>query len=737
MELIVMRFKLLFFSIMLAMLFGSISNFSAEPKMYYILFDNFDDQKDFFNGDKTWSNLIDECYWKPMSTQQITTEFYKYAQKAPFSAATFNTRDITEYDVAVFPMGPSLGLDASVDGIKVMDKIQQMLDAGKSVMIIGSAVLANAFAPSGDPNSKTFLQDFLGIDYLGVLPFVSGNTIYGCTVDGKDGDPVAQGYDIVINQKYSENGGEFMPPWRYYPWVDVFKMIKGSLAIPTYQISVVAGDSIDKKKNEWYTGVRGWNNTAKVALWTTNFDIANLWQTLYFNKSLVGGIDWATNELPRPEQYIQTDNMQYDFKAVPIGNHGYQSISIQNFGREPLMIKSIEVVPSDNSSAFQITEGGDPVLLQPLETHTFNVSFSPTQEMTYSEAIDIKSNAINGTLSLELSGEGGNVNHGGYINVTDLPVDFGTVAYGQYAEKNISIENQGDIGLIVKTVKLTEDANKFFTFPKTVKTPITIPSNDKYWLLVRFTPLDSNGGTYTGELTLESDALNQNGPIKIILQAKGASNSIKSGINISSSNIDFGDVPVATSSNYTLTITNKGSEDLIFQKTKLEGGGESQAQFSWVNNTQTIPVLKPDESWDLILKFTPEAAKTYQLNLKIISNDAANGNIVIPVQGIGKDVMPSVDDNVTPGNLIKLEVSPNPISENGNLSYTYNGTRISNLKIKMVDLTGKTSIELYNEAVIKGTQSIQFNTTGLADGKYIIVAEIDGTMTQIPIVIAR
>lgn len=728
-----MRFKLLFFSIMLAMLFGSISNSFAQKK-YYILFDNFEDQK-ILGTDTPITNLIDLCYWLPMSTQDITTKFYKYAQRAPFSASTFAERDITEYDVAVFPMGVWAGLDTTIDGIKVMDKIQQMLDAGKSVMIIGSSVLNKAFATTGDQQSRSFLEDFLGIDYIGWLNLFQNNTYVGFTVDGKE-DPVAQGYDIILNEQVSEGGGEFRPPMRYYPFVDVFKMKAGSLAIPFYQISLFANDSIDTKKDIYYTGVRNWNKTAKVALWTTNFDIANTWQTLYFNKSLIGGIDWATAEIPRPEQYIQTDNLQYDFNSVGVGDKGYKKISIQNFGREPLQITSIEVVPSETSSVFQISDGGGPVKLEPLEIYSFNVSFAPTDSTTYSEAIDIKSNAINGTLSLQLSGEGGNVNHGAFIQVTDLPVDFGSVAYGQNAEKFISITNSGDVGLSVNTLKFTDDANKFFTFPDVVKTPITVFTKKTYYLKVRFTPLDSNGGDYTGKITLTSDALNQDGPIDIILKAKGLSNSIKSGITLSSTTMDFGNVAVGQSSNYTLTITNKGSEDLIFQSPKLVGGGESLAQFAWVNNTNKIPTLKPGESWDLIMKFTPAASKTYQISLKIISNDAENGNIVVPIQGIGgtTDV---VDDNVTPGNLIKLEVSPNPINENGTLNYTYNGTKISNLKIKMIDINGKTAAELFNNNVIIGTQSIQFNTKGLSDGKYIIVAEIDGTVSQIPVIIAR
>jgi hypothetical protein len=721
---------------MLALLFGSISNSLAQKK-YYILFDNFDDQKQILLGDSTVSNLIDLCYWQPMSTQEISTRFYKYAVKAPFSAATFAAKDITEYDVAVFPMGTTLGLEATVDGIKVMDKIQEMLDAGKSVMIIGSSILRNAF-PNGDSQVKTFLTDFLGIDYLGALAFISGNVIYGCMIDGKEGDPVAKGYDIIINQQYAQNGTDFRPPMRYYPNLDVFKMKAGSLAIPTYQISMIAGDSIDKKKYEYYTGVRNWNKTAKVALWTTNFDIANTWQTIYFWNALIGGLEWATNEIPRPEQFIQSDNMQYDFKTVPLGQKGYQNISIQNFGREPLVITSIKVVQSDASDAFQITEGGDPVTLQPLEIHSFNVSFTPTDSTTYSEAIDIKSNAVNGTLSLELYGEGGVVNNGGYINVTDLPVDFGSVKYGQFAEKFISVKNSGNVGLILSTVELTEDANKFFTWPKGLMTPITIPPGESYYLNVRFTPLDSNGGTYNGKITITSNAANQDGPIDVVLKAKGESTAIKSGVDLSSTTMDFGDVEVGKSSEFKLTVTNKGSEDLVFQPTKLVGGGESVAQFAWVNNTQVIPTLKSNESWVMTMKFTPVAAKKYEISVKLTSNDAANGNLVIPVVGIGKTPDAVVEDNVTPaGNLIKLEVSPNPISETGNLSYTYNGTKISNLKIRMIDLSGKSAIELYNSNVIIGTQFIPFNTNGLADGKYIISAEIDGTITQVSVVIAR
>ena len=730
-----MKNKLILLLIILSL--GLIESLAQNKTKYYILFDNFEDQK---AGDVTITNLIDLCYWDPMSTDVI---FGPYCERAPFSAATFNKRDITEYDVAVFPMGTSLGLDAQVDGIRVIDKIEQMIKAGKSVMIIGNAVLLNGFGPNASQKTKEFLRDFMGIDYPisnkyienGRLKLTSGNTIFGAYIDGKEGDPVSKGFDKVINQQYNLNNGGFRPPIRYYLSIDVFKIRPGSKAVAFDQVSVVWNDSLDKKTYEMYTGVRREEGTARVALWTTNFDIANTWHTLHYTEALMGGFEWATNDIPRPEKYILAENMQVNFGKVEPGSKGYKSIAFQNFGRTPLTVKKSTVADLEEPGIFTIIEGGGSVKLNPLEIHTLNVQFTPKSPKTYTDAIDVESDATNGMLSIELYGIGGDkVEHGPKIQVTDLPVNFGTVPYTEYSEKQIGISSVGDQDLVVEKLEFLDDANKFFSFPKIMKVPITIKPGTTYYFVVRFTPLDSNGGSYTGKIYIESNGLNQGGKAIIELVAKGAPKATTSNIKLSATEIDYGTVYVGDSSVFNLRITNGGANDLMVSQVKMEGGGESRAQYKFLNGSENIPNLPPNASHEVLLQFKPAAAKTYEVNIKIVSNDPVAGVLNIPVKGKG-EISSSVENSLD--KVFSLSINPNIISGNAILSYDYTGESGKHISLKIVDILGNIRKEVYNGIIFDGLHLINLGNLDLENGKYFVIAEVDSYIKQVPFIINK
>ena len=92
--------------VFLSLIFSvSVSYSQTADGKYYIVFTNFEDQ---MAGDVEITNLFDLCYWDKL-TEDVGLR--KYIVKRPFGASTFAEKDITEYDVAVFPMGVTKGLE--------------------------------------------------------------------------------------------------------------------------------------------------------------------------------------------------------------------------------------------------------------------------------------------------------------------------------------------------------------------------------------------------------------------------------------------------------------------------------------------------------------------------------------------------------------------------------------------------------------------------------------------------
>ncbi len=734
-----MKGKILIVLMLIAFVLGSWSSANAQTK-YYILFDNFENQ---MIGDTTITNLIDLCYWDPMRTDVI---YGAYTERAPFSTATFNKRAITEYDVAVFPMGVTLGLDHSVDGIKVIDKIYEMINAGKTVLIIGNAVVNKGFA-GNDTKVKEFLGNYLGIQYpltnqyiqQGRLMLTDGNTIWGATIDGEEGDPIAKGFDKVINQGYNLNNGGFRYPIRYpfYLNIDVMGLKSNSISKGFDFVSMVWKDSVDVSNGKMWTGIRHEDGTARVALWTTNYDIANTWHTLHYNEALLGGIEWGTRDIPNPEKYILSENLKVDFGRVEPNSKKYKAFAFQNFGRTPLSVSKMEVFGLSDDKVYKIIEGGDPVKLDPLELHTINLEFAPLNTVVYEDGLDIYSDATNGTLNIDLYGIGGeNTAFGPKIVVSEVPIDFGTVTYGQYMEKNISVGNIGDSDLDIYEIDFKNDANKFYTFPQTIKLPIVIKPGKTWFFKVRFTPLDTNGGTYTGEVTLRSSSLG-NVITSIYFNAKGAPKDASSGVTVSTTDIDFGKVKIGESSIYEVLVSNTGTNELIFPiKPSFIGGGEVKAQYSFVDGTETIPNLLKGETHTIKIKFQPKAAKVYgPLSFKITSNAENNGIIEVKMTGEG-EVPASVEDNPLSG-VLSLQINPSINSGNAVFAYDYTGGLDKNINVKIIDISGETRMELYNGKAINGIHFINLSNMNLENGKYFVVTEMDGYNKMIQFIIQK
>lgn len=735
-----MKGKILIAFMLVAFVFVSWNTANAQTKTkYYILFDNFDDQKDW-DSDSIITNLIDLCYWDPMRTDVV---YGAYTERAPFSAATFNKRAITEYDVAVFPMGVNYGLDVSVGGVKVIDKIYEMLNAGKTVLIIGNAVVYRGFNGT-DTKVKEFLSSYLGIQYpltnqyvqQGRLSFTDGNTIWGATIDGVEGDPVAKGFDKVINLAYNNNNGGFQTPIRYYPSVDVMGLKPDSKSVGFDFVSVVWKDSIDVTNKMW-TGIRHEEGTARVALWTTNFDIANVWHTSHYYEALLGGIEWGTRDIPKPEKFILTENLKVDFGRVEPGSKKYKAFAFQNWGRTPLSVTGMEIFGLSDDKVFKIMEGGDPVKLDPLEIHTINLEFAPINTVVYEDGLDVFSDATNGDLNIDLYGIGGeNTEFGPKIVVAEEPIDFGTVEYGQYMEKNIAVGNIGDSDLDVYEIDMVNDANKLFSFPQTIKLPIVIKPGGTWYFKVRFTPADTSGGTYNGEVTLRSSSL---GDIttSVYFKAVGAAKNSSTGVSVSTTEIDFGKVKIGESSIYDIVISNVGTNELIFPvKPSFIGGGEIKAQYSFVDGTENIPNLQAGGKHTLKIKFAPKGAKVYgPLTVKITSNAENNGIINLSITGEGEDPT-SVEDNPLSG-VLSLQVNPSINNGNAVFAYDYTGGLDKNIDVKIVDINGKTRMNLYNGKAINGMHFINLSNLNLESGKYFIVAEMDGYNKMIQFVIQK
>ncbi|MDX9789564.1 MAG: choice-of-anchor D domain-containing protein [Candidatus Kapabacteria bacterium] len=699
-------------------------------KKYYVIFDNFEDQ--IGNDGVEITNLFDLCYWDHLREHMTLG---RYAEKKPFSVASLAQRDVTEYDVAIFVLGTQHHLGSMMDGIKVLDKVKQMLAANKGVIIIGSNVIPAAFA--GDNEAKAWLEEWLGVTEPSVLSLVHGGTRYGFRADGVEGDPISRGYKKQCNREYSENIPVLRGPVRYYNSISFFKVDGGKNAVAFDYIK----EALDQDVNEgWVTGVRAEYGRARVALWTTNFDIASTYHTHHFYNSMTWAINWMTRDVPHPEGFLAAEDETIDFGIIDPNQHGYMTAVLQNNGREKFDISSFNIAGDEPEGSFRIMEGGEPITMMPGDIHILNLRFSPTEQREYADYLTIESNAYNGTIELQLLGQGGDqVFNGPRLELSELPIDFGTVPYGLYVDKNIPISNIGNIAMVVGTITLEDDADGRFTFPETVKVPITVPAGEKQYIRVRFTSFDEEAGSFTGKLKVTSNALNNGGEGEVDFKAKTTGVTADKKVSLSEVSLDFGEIDINTSSEKTLTITNIGSTNLtIFSVTfDKASGGENIAQFKFLDGTEkNIPQIEPGESHDIKIQFAPENPKDYAVLIKMLTNDnAVNGGVVeVPLSGKGHDPA-SVKEPFAEIKDLSVRISPNPLFENGTIEL--NVQKAGNIEMYVVDYNGKRILDVYNAYTSEGLLMKELNSANISSGMYFLNVNYNGQILNVPFVVSR
>lgn len=722
--------KIKFFTIFLAALFamqGIVSNAQTSPKLY-VVFENFEDEKDG-NGTPI-TNLWESFYYDPITNSELNPNYYELVEKANFPVS-----DITKYDLAIFPLGGGKGLDYEVGGVKVIDKINEMLNAGKSVLIIGHNVLSQTLI-NGTTESQKFLQEKLGIENGYVSSLMDGNTIKGFRVYGIEGDPVSEGYYKVGNVEYMENEINGFP-WRYYGGLESLRKFESSSASVFDQLIKVRDDTITS--NFTYCGIRSEVGQSRLVLWSYNWDIITGVHNTHMHKTLVNALRWATQQYPNPWGQVTAQQNNLDFGNVAVGNKKNLELKVYNSGRQDVTITGMEF--GFGTGAFEVVEGNEEVTLAPGEQHVITVQFSPTEDSDFNDYLEIYTTAVvNKTLSIEVKGLGGTGTvEGPHINFSaleDEPLDFGSVDYTEHIDVPLQIYNIGNQELIINDINFIENESNYFSWPQIVTWPQKAQPGSFYSVMIRFTANDAEGGNYTAKLNINTNALNKE-DVEVVLVARGLPEGTQNEFELSATEHDFGDVIMGESSNFTFTVTNPSEKPVILSSTKFIGDPENLAQFSFESGEVkgSIVNLGKDDKHDIVVKFEPEAAKEYGVTLKIASNV---GNVDIPITGIGKSdgYVNEKGETVVDG-LIKMKLTPNVANEKSVLTYEIIGNVSRDIEMNLVDVNGNEISKIFSGSANPGVHLTEINTSAISTGYYMLNAVTEGKNVSVPLVIVR
>jgi hypothetical protein len=424
----------------------------------------------------------------------------------PFSDV--NSIDITDYDVAVFPVGNSnvgfipwvvnygrrYNLSSSFGGVKVIDKIMEMIDAGKGVVICAQNGLSGN-AGSADPKVTNLLENILGMDYRGKYKcgYNSGGAMgyNSFRVLGTTSDPIGMGQPKYFNIG-DKSSGTAHYPLAYYWEVDMFF----SKDKQKYFVT----EHFEHKDYDTACGIRTTYEKTGSRISYLSVGLEGFGGLFNIKRNMMrNAVYWCRGGNAETGKDLSYNSNEFKFGGVDEGESKELELVIENIGTEDVDITQIMIDDffsnPAGSKAFKLGDNAKPQLLEPGNTINIQVTFKPDMgEMAYDSKIWIKAVTTNmgSEQNVYLFGYGGEEPiMGGFMSFSTDTLKFGNLDDGQKEDKDIVVRNIGTEEFEAWIYMMDQEFNDSlaYSIPTVVENPNAIKAGDSLVFTVRFFPL--------------------------------------------------------------------------------------------------------------------------------------------------------------------------------------------------------------------------------------------------------
>ena len=345
----------------------------------------------------------------------------------------------------------------------------------------------------------------------------------------------------------------------------------------------------------------------------------------------VGTYGRSSFQLTTPTGPVLAVNTDLGFGNVGVGQRATRLVQVFNVGTSDLHISGISKLSGDVSFSIFPTPP-TPTTIKPGEELDFTIQFAPTVRGPQTAIFHIQSDdPTQPDYQLPASGTGVT----GKLAVSGS-LDFGTVARGTTATRDLTLTNTGLAPLTISNVFRFVGDSAFTVLPSPGVPQMLQPSDSIVYTVQFAPPANSNGNTRTATIRITSD--DPDNPI-VDVGATGIPGVPKS--TLGSNSFDFGGVPVdnRTTPHFvdrTLSITNESSCILCdLTINSLVFGGPNASDFSVVGAPATPFSIGAGNHIDLTIRFNPPLPGARAGTLTVSTDDPANPTQVISLTGEG------------------------------------------------------------------------------------------------------
>ncbi len=320
---------------------------------------------------------------------------------------------------------------------------------------------------------------------------------------------------------------------------------------------------------------------------------------------------------------LEATPLQLDFGAVAVGLSATRTFTLHNAGSQPLSVSSLSIA----DASFAIQNSPLPIALPSGAQTMVTVQFT-ARRIGQFRALCYISNTTGIDAAVTLSAQGG----GPVIRVQPSALDFGIIALGASAQRQIVIANTGFAGgrpapLTISAIKVAQGP-EFHVDARNL--PVTLAIGAQATFSVSYDPLTAQ----TAQGMLEIDSNDGAHPAaQVALTGQGRALAPCQNV-VAPTPLDFGSVQVGSTAVLAFAIDNRGTDDCVVNNLALSAS--TPPSFSLPGGSVIQAVLHPSERLLTRVAFTPSNVSDVLGSVEFAISDPAHpsGTVGLIAHGV-------------------------------------------------------------------------------------------------------
>jgi hypothetical protein len=329
------------------------------------------------------------------------------------------------------------------------------------------------------------------------------------------------------------------------------------------------------------------------------------------------------------ERWLEVTPSQVDFGLVTRGASAKASITLRNLSTEPMAYGGVRLL-NDGSGSFHVVSASleTPGVLAAGAVAEIRVAFSPTTTDPMPEArlaLDVRpAGTTKPGPQVSLRGQGG----AACVALQPEPLDFGAVAEGMSATREVKVLNRCRDAVLLSDVKLTPKKGGDFLLA-TAPSSVPISAGQSAAVPITFMP---RAGMGAGEAELSVKILNGTGTSTEVVRVRGAGKVFTPcEYALEPEVVEFGNVPVGSEVTLGATVHNVGTSECFLSGMAVAEGSDD----AFVAGTLGNQVLLPGQRARLLVRFKPGWEGEFSGMAEGRVNHPSAGHVLVPMRGQG------------------------------------------------------------------------------------------------------